>query len=106
MSSKGSFVVLGYCSVFIVTNAVPLLFITPFNSNSHVIFSNGESSLHFLKNDNVSDIYNMKVMQRKQKDLVLKNLLMKTECDEESFGAFKGRNKRYSCCNYHLTNDH
>ena len=45
-------------------------------------------------------------MQRKQKDLVLKNLLMKTECDEESFGAFKGRNKRYSCCNYYLTNDH
>ena len=45
-------------------------------------------------------------MQRKQKDLDLKNLSVKTECDEESFGAFKCPNKRYSCYNYHLTNDH
>ena len=82
-----------------------MLFFTTFNPNNHNIYSTNKSSVNCLKNNNVSDFHNIKLIQSKREAPNLKKLLTKAEFGEVLSGTFNCSDKRGECCNYILIDD-
>ena len=71
-----------------------LPFITTFNTNNPNIYSTIKSSVNSLKNNDVSGLHNIKLIQSKRQSPNLKKLLTKAEFGEVSSGTFNCSNKR------------
>ena len=83
-----------------------LPFIPTFNPNNPNIYSTIKSSVNYLKNNNVSGFYNIKLIQSKRQSSNLKKPLTKAEFGEVLSRTFNCSDKRCECCNYLLINDH
>ena len=83
-----------------------LPFFTTFNPNNPNIYSTIKSLVNCLKNNNVSDVHNIKLIQSKRQLPNLKKLSTKAEFGEVLSGTINCSDKRCECCNYLLINDH
>ena len=81
-------------------------FITAFNPNNPNIYGTIKSSVNCLKDNNVSDFHNIKLIQIKRQSLNLKKPVAKAQFGEILSGTFNCSDKRCECCNYLLINDH
>ena len=82
------------------------IYIYIYNPNNPNIFSIIKSSVNCLKNNNVSDFHNFKLIQSKRQSPNLKKLLTKAKFGEVLSRTFNCSDQRSKCCNYLLINDH
>ena len=80
-------------------------FIKTFNSNNPNIFSTIKSSINCLKNNSVSGLHNIKLIQSKRQPPNLKKISTKTEYGEFLSATFNYSNKRCEYCKYLAIND-
>ena len=83
-----------------------LPFIKTFNLNNPNIYSNIKSSVNCLRNNSISGLHNIKLIQSKRQPPNLKKNSTYTEYGEILSGTFNCSDKRGQYCNYLLTNVH
>ena len=88
------------------SNRKILPFIKTFNSNNPNIYSNIKSSVNCLRNNSISGLHNIKLIQSKRQPPNLKKNSTNTEYGEILSGTFNCSDKRCEYCNYLLTNVH